>query len=140
LLQADGEGGYIAQATFTSSNEWHVLVIWLANEFEASVDLSGSSGFTLTYSATADFYIQLRPAFEWSGGAKWHMPIPSSGGQVVTHTFAFDASDWEERLGAVPHTFEAALADARGLVPVGNSQNEISFHSLRIDGYEPPCL
>jgi hypothetical protein len=140
LLESDGMGGHVAKAEFTSASEWHVLVIWLANEFDASVDLSASSGFTLTYSATSDFYIQLRPGFEWSGGAKWHMPIPSTGGQTVTATFPFSADVWQERLGTPPHTFEAALADARGLVPVGNSVNELTFSGLHIHGFEPPCL
>lgn len=139
LVEKDG-GGYVAEATFTSGSEWHVLVVWLGNEFGASIDLTASAGFTLTYSSTADFFIQLRPAAEWSGGAKWHMPIPSSSGQVVTQTFPFEAAQWTEKLGTPPHTFEEALADASGFVIVGNTINDLTFHGLRIDGFEPPCL
>lgn len=138
LLVPNGEY-HIANARFTSSTEWHVLSIWLGNEFGASIDLTGSSGFTMTYSASADFYIQLRPAEEWSGGNKWHMPISSSGGAVITTFFPFDASKWEQRLGSVPHTFKSALADASGFVIVGNTVNELSFSGLRIDGFVPTC-
>jgi hypothetical protein len=139
LVEKDG-GGYVAEAAFTSASEWHVLVVWLGNEFGASIDLTASSGFTLTYSSTAEFFIQLRPASAWSGGAKWHMPIPNSNGQVVTQTFPFEADQWIQKLGTPPHTFEEALADASGFVIVGNTINELTFHSLRIDGFEPPCL
>jgi hypothetical protein len=133
------DAGYVAQAEFTKP-EWHVLVILLGNKFDASVDLSASSGFMLTYSSTADFYIQLRPAAYWSGGDKWHMPIPGTQGQVVTSFFPFDASAWQERLGTPSHTFAEAQANARGMVVVGNQPNLLSFYGLRIDGYVPECL
>ncbi|GEM_PF-3560967 len=132
----------IARASFTQDNQWHVLAIWLGNEFGASVNLTLSKGFSLTYSATNDFYIQLRPAVQWSGGAKWHLLIPSTAGQSTTTFFPFEAAQWIKltALGEPPHTFEEALADASGLVVVGNTKNEISFSGLRVDTYEPPCL
>lgn len=139
LLVSSGDG-FAAEATFTTDNQWHVLAIWLGNEFGASVDLSASQGFTLTYSATADFYIQLRPAAEWSGGSKWHLPIPSTEGALVTTEFSFEAAEWTERLGPPPHSFEDALGDASGFVVVGNKENALKFTSLSVDGYEPPCL
>ena len=80
-----------------------------------------------------------RPAAQWSGGDKWHLAIPSTGGQVATAFFPFEASSWEERLGPPPHTFEEALADASGFTIVGNTQNELSFEGLRIDGFTPDC-
>ena len=46
-------------------------VSWLKNQFGAQVDLTASSGFTLTYSATDKLYVQLRPGKHWDGGAKW---------------------------------------------------------------------
>jgi len=129
-----------AQATFTSNSEWHVLAIWLGNEFGASIDLTESAGFTLTYSATSDFYVQLRPASEWSGGSKWHLSVPATNGEVVTSNFSFNPEHWKERLGPPPHTFLEALSDASGFVVVGNSTNELTFSGLEIDGYVPPCL
>lgn len=138
LLVAEGDS-YVARAAFTSASEWHVLAIWFGNEFGATIDLSDSSGFTLTYSATADFYFQLRPAAQWSGGDKWHMPIPSTAGQVVTTFFPFESSEWTERLGTPPHSFLEALSDASGFAVVGNSQNELSFYGLQIDGFTPDC-
>ena len=141
-LLNEEDNSYVARATFTSNDEWHVLVIWLGNEFGASVDLKVSPGFTLSYSATSDFYIQLRPAFEWNGGHKWHLSVPSTGGQRVTSFFPFQASTWKkvDALGTPPHTLAEAQADASGLVVVGNTQNTLAFFSLRIDGFSPPCL
>ncbi len=69
--------------------EWHVVVVWLANQFEAQVDLSTSSGFWLNYSATDDLYVQLRPASHWSGGDKWLTPVPSTNGKLVRRFFSF---------------------------------------------------
>src|SRR5919112_1589979 len=61
---------YAAKVTFVNA-EWHVVVVWLGNQFEAQVDLSRSHGFRLSYSATDDLYVQLRPASHWGGGDKW---------------------------------------------------------------------
>src|SRR5690348_3661057 len=51
---------YTAKVAFLN-DEWHVVVLWLGNQFEAQADLSGSAGFWMTYSATDDLYVQLRP-------------------------------------------------------------------------------
>jgi hypothetical protein len=138
LLTEEG-GDVVARVEFTSPSEWHVVPVWLANVFEGEIDLSGSAGLTLTYSATADFYVQVRPAFEWSGGAKWHADVPATGGSVQTLFIPFDDASWFERLGPPSHSLAEALAAARGLVFVGNSKNEIVFSGLRIDGYIPQC-
>src|SRR5882757_2919735 len=65
LLVREGHQ-YAAKVTFLNA-EWHVAVLWLGNQFEAQADLSKSAGFWLTYSATEDLYVQLRPASNWSG-------------------------------------------------------------------------
>ncbi|MEV4639102.1 hypothetical protein AB0J80_17285 [Actinoplanes sp. NPDC049548] len=140
LLVPRGDAGYAAKATFVN-DEWHVLVVWLANQFEAQVDLSSSKGFWLTYRATDDLYVQLRPASHWSGGDKWLTLIPATGGRTVTRFFSFAADHWSTlpELGAPAYPFAEALVEARGLVFVGKTPNTIEFDGLRIDGYQPPC-
>lgn len=140
LLQEAG-GDYVANIEFVG-DEWHVMVVLVANEFEASVDLSASSGFWLTYSATADFYVQMRPALDWSGGDKFLTAIPGTNGEIVTEFFSFAEEDWTTHpgLGQPTYTYAEGLADVRGLVFVGDTPNVISYSGLRIDGYEPPCL
>ncbi|MEU4521941.1 hypothetical protein AB0F52_24895 [Amycolatopsis sp. NPDC024027] len=133
--------GYAAEVTFLNA-EWHVAVVWLGNRFEAQADLSRSAGFLLTYRATDDLYVQLRPASHWSGGDKWLTPVPSTGGRLVTRFFSFSPRRWTSlpELGTPSYSFASALREARGLVFVGKTPNELEFRGLRIDGYRPPCL
>ncbi|MEU8606387.1 hypothetical protein AB0C29_00030 [Actinoplanes sp. NPDC048791] len=133
--------GYKAQVTFLNA-EWHVVVVWLANQFEAQVDLSRSRGFWLTYSATDDLYVQLRPASHWSGGAQWATAIPSTHGRTVTRFFSFRPGAWTAvpELGAPAHSFADAISEARGLVFVGKTPNELTFRGMRFHRYTPPCL
>jgi hypothetical protein len=140
LLVSEG-GRYAAKVTFVNA-EWHVIVVWLANQFEAQVDLSRSAGFWLTYSATDDLYVQLRPASHWSGGAQWLTLVPSTGGRLVTRFFSFSPAKWTTlpELGTPSYSFASALPEARGLVFVGKTANILDFRGLRIDGYQPPCL
>jgi hypothetical protein len=132
---------YAAKVTLLNA-EWHVIVVWLANEFDAQVDLSTSSGFWMTYSATDDLYVQLRPASHWSGGDKWLTLVPSTGGRLVTRFFSFSPDTWTTlpELGAPTYSFASALTEARGLVFVGKTANELDFRGMRFDGYVPPCL
>lgn len=139
LLVAEGDG-YKAQVEFTSDGEWHVTVLQLGNQYEAQADLSASSGLTITYSSTADFFVQVRPASAWNGGAKWHALLPASEGLITTLTIPFDEAEWFEKLGPPPHTLAEALAEVRGLMFVGNEKNEISITGLTVDGYVPTCL
>jgi hypothetical protein len=140
LLVAEGDH-YVARVQLIGS-EWHVIVVWLKNQFEDQVDLSGAASFTLTYSATDDLYVQLRPEAHWSGGDKYVTAIPSTHGQVETHTFSFDASAWTTlpELGVPSYPYAEAIRDARGLVFVGDTPNTLEFRGLRIDGFTPPCL
>lgn len=133
--------GYAAKVTLLNA-EWHVIVLWLGNKFEAQTDLSASSGFLLTYSATDDLYVQLRPASQWSGGNKWLTKVPSTGGKLVRKFFSFSPKAWTTlpELGTPPYSFASALGEARGLVFVGKTPNTLDFRGLRVDGYTPPCL
>ncbi|MFD8494705.1 hypothetical protein [Amycolatopsis sp. NPDC059657] len=132
---------YAAKVTFLNA-EWHVVVVWLGNQFEAQADLSQSSGFWMTYSATDDLYVQLRPASHWSGGDKWLTLVPSTGGKRVTRFFSFSPGKWTwlPELGKPSHTFASALSEARGFVFVGKTPNRLDFRGLRVDGHRPPCL
>ncbi|GAB3881068.1 hypothetical protein ACFQ1S_20090 [Kibdelosporangium lantanae] len=130
---------YTAKVTFLN-DEWHVVVLWLGNQFEARADLSGSAGFWMTYSATDDLYVQLRPASHWSGGDKWLTLVPSTHGRVVRKFFPLRDWTWLPELGKPAYSFAEALGEARGLVFVGKTPNRIEFRGLRIDRYEPPCL
>ncbi len=103
--------------------------------------LDWSAGFRLTYRATDDLYAQLRPASQWSGGAQWATRVPSTGGRLVTRFFSFRPQAWTSvpELVAPAHSFESALGEARGLVFVGRTANELEFRGLRINRYPPPC-
>ncbi|MEV7098697.1 hypothetical protein AB0M80_38265 [Amycolatopsis sp. NPDC051045] len=140
LLVPEGRR-YAAKVTFLNA-EWHVAVVWLGNRFEAQADLSRSAGFLMTYSATDDLYVQLRPASHWSGGDKWLTLVPSTGGKIVTRFFGFAPHRWTSlpELGTPSYSFASALKEARGLVFVGKTPNELEFRGLRVDGYRPPCL
>ncbi|MEV4050334.1 hypothetical protein AB0J55_04020 [Amycolatopsis sp. NPDC049688] len=140
LLVPEGRR-YAAKVTFLNA-EWHVAVVWMGNRFEAQADLSRSAGFLLTYRATEDLYVQLRPASHWSGGDKWLTLVPSTGGRLVTKFFGFAPHRWTSlpELGTPSYSFASALKEARGLVFVGKTPNELEFRGLRIDGYRPPCL
>ena len=141
VREGHGRTEYAARVSFLNA-EWHVVVLWLANEFEAQADLSRSAGFWLTYSATDDVYLQLRPASHWSGGDKWLTLVPSTGGRTVTRFFSFRSEAWTTlpELGTPAYSFESALHEARGFVFVGKTPNELEFRGLRVHGYRPPCL
>jgi hypothetical protein len=132
---------YSAKIKFVGT-DWHVMVVWLGNKFEAQADLTASRGFLMTYRATDDLYVQLRPASHWSGGDKWVTRIPSTRGRLVTKFFSFDPEDWTSlpELGKPAYPLTEALKDARGLVFVGKTPNDLEFRGLKIDGYRPPCV
>ncbi len=140
LLVREGHR-YTAKVEFLDA-EWHVAVLWLGNQFEAQADLSHSAGFRLTYRATDDLYVQLRPASHWSGGDKWLTLVPSTRGKLVTKFFSFQPQAWTSlpELGTPAYSFASALTEARGLVFVGKTPNRLEFRGLRVDGYRPPCL
>jgi hypothetical protein len=119
--------------------EWHVVPVLLTNKFGVAVDLTSSSGFTLTYSATADLHMQLRTKSHWGGGDQYATDIPSTGGMVQTKTFSFAEANWKSLFGAPVLSYADTLKDAMGLVFVGNSENTLIVSGLRIDGVIPPC-
>jgi hypothetical protein len=120
---------------------WHIVAVWTANSMTAQVDLGGSTGFTLTYSATADFYVQLREVANYASGAHYVAQIPSTGGQVQTVFVSFGADRWMPlaRLGNPTVTFPQAITQVRGLFFIGDTANTLEFRRLRIDNYVPNC-
>lgn len=129
----------VAKVEFVGEG-WHVVPVWLKNAYEAEVDLSKSKNFTITYSATNDLWVQLRPSFAWSGGDKWAAKIPSTEGASKTLVVSFeDAAMWSAPLGQPAHSLNEARAKARGFVFVGNKPAKFAVTSLVIDGYTPPC-
>ncbi|WP_406601471.1 hypothetical protein [Lentzea miocenica] len=124
------------------ADDWAVMVVWLGNKFEAQADLSKSHGFWMTYRATNDLHVQLRPASHWSGGDKWVTKIPSTQGKLVRKFFSFNPDKWTTlpELGKPAYPLAEALDDARGLVFVGKTKNDLEFQGLKIDGYRPPCV
>ncbi|QAY79965.1 hypothetical protein ETR14_17365 [Sphingosinicella sp. BN140058] len=135
-----GEKGYQASVRFLGPG-WHVAVVQLGNRFEAQVDLSRSKGFWLTYSATDELYVQLRPASRWSGGDKWVTSVPSTGGKSTRRFFSFSPTRWAwlPELGRPRYSFASALGEARGLVFVGKTPNLLTVQGLSINDYVPPC-
>jgi hypothetical protein len=141
LLVKEGDH-YVAKVTL-NGNDWHVLPVYLSNAAGGGmVDLSTSTGFTLTYSTTADLWIQMRPANHWNGGVQWVTKIPSSGGMMQSRFFSLDAASWSylSQLGGKPSwPYEEARSQVRGFVIVGNQPNTVVFAGLRFDGYVPVC-
>jgi hypothetical protein len=141
ILVPRGPHEYTAKIKFLA-HDWHVMVVWLGNKFEAQADLTGSRGFWMTYRASDDLYVQLRPASHWSGGDKWVTKIPSTRGRLLTKFFSFKPDKWTTlpELGKPAYPLAEALDDARGLVFVGKAPNDLEFRGLKIDGYRPPCV
>jgi hypothetical protein len=137
ILVREGER-YVARVQFVGS-EWHVVPVYLGNVFEAQADISKSSGFWLTYSATSELYVQVRPASHWDGGNQYATRIPSTGGQKQTRFFSFDPGNWKSLFDDPGYPYANALKEARAFVIVGETPNTIVFFGLRIDGYMPPC-
>jgi hypothetical protein len=141
ILVPRGRHDHTAKIKFLA-NDWAVMVVWLGNRFEAQADLSRSRGFWMTYRATDDLHVQLRPASHWSGGDKWVAKVPSTSGRLVKRFFSFRPDNWTTlpELGKPAYPLAEALDDARGLVFVGKTPNDLEFRGLRIDGYRPPCV
>jgi hypothetical protein len=138
LLVKEGDH-YVAKQEFVGGG-WHVLEVFIANAYGASADLTNSATFTLTYSSTADLWVQMRPSNHYSGGAQWVTKIPSTGGQVMKQTFSLDPASWTSiALGKPSWPYADARKAACGFVFVGDKPNVIAFYGLRIDGYVPMC-
>ncbi len=138
LLVSEGDH-YVAHVEFQSAPSWHVAPIWIGNAY-AGVDVSSSTELRITYNATSEFWLQLRPESTYSGGDKWHHALPATGGSDSTVVIPLDAASWVEKFGTPPESVEDAKKELLAVVMIGNTNNVITVKSLRIRGYEPPCL
>ena len=138
LLVKEGDH-YVAREEFLGAG-WHVLEVLIGNVYEAQADLSKSSGFTLTYSSTADLWVQLpRLALQRRRQVGHQNPFdgrPDEAGDLPVHARQLDH---DRRAGTPNYTFASALKEARGLLFVGKTPNVIAFWGMRIDGYVPMC-
>jgi hypothetical protein len=137
ILVKEGDE-YVAKVRFVGT-EWHVVPVYIANQFGVATDLSQAQGITLTYSATSELHVQLRTKSHWSGGDQYATTIPATNGQKQTRVFSLDAAEWASLFGAPALTYAESLKEGMGLVFVGNSENDVVFYGLRIDGFTPPC-
>jgi hypothetical protein len=133
---------YVATEEFVGSG-WHVLETWPGNSYDVMSDFTSSSGFWLTYSSTADLWVQMRAGgSHYSGGEQWVTPIPSTNGQMKRAFFSFDTSKWSwlTALGNMP---KLSYPDTRkivtGMLFVGDKPNKITFYEFRFDNFTPPC-
>jgi hypothetical protein len=140
LLVKDGDR-YQAKVDFLPGGEWHEIVVPLVNSLSKKTDLTSSKGFTLTYSATAELHVQLRPLSHPHGGDQWTAKLPSTGGAVRELFVPFTPDSWGMLLGTPSFPFSQALRDANFFNFIGppGTANNLVVKGLRIDGFIPPC-
>jgi hypothetical protein len=141
LLVKEGDR-YYAKVEFLPGGEWHEIVVPLVNSLMKQVDLTNSKGLLLSYSATAELWVQLRPLSKAHGGDQHTALIPSTGGMVKELFLPFNAQTFGvPLLGAPAHPFSQTLRDANFFNFVGRPavMNTFVVRGLRIDGHLPPC-
>jgi hypothetical protein len=102
----------------------------------------GLGGIHAGYSATANFYVQLRETANYANGGHFVVQIPSTGGQTQSVFISFAASNWTTlpALGNPTVTFDQAITQVRGLFMIGDAANTLVFRGLRIDSFIPQCM
>jgi hypothetical protein len=140
LLIKEGERHYM-KVEFLPGGQWHEIVVPVANSLSKKIDLTTSKGFTITYSATADLWVQLRPLSHAHGGEQHTAKLPSTGGMMQELFVPFAPESWGMLLGDPTFPFAQALRDANFFDFVGPpaSANTFVVRGLRFDGYVPPC-
>jgi len=140
LLIKEGDRHYM-KVEFLPGGAWHEIVVPIANSLDKKADLSASKGFTLTYSATAELWVQLRPLTHAHGGEQHTIKIPSTGGMVRELFVPFAPESWGMLLGEPTFPFAEAVREANffNFVAPPASANTFVVRGLRFDGYVPPC-
>jgi hypothetical protein len=140
LLVKDGDR-YYAKVDFLPGGEWHEIVVPIVNSLAKKVDLTKSKGFWLTYSATADLWVQLRPLSHAHGGEQYTAKLPSTAGLLQEVFISFAPAAWGMLLGTPPFPYDQALRDANFFNFIGppGTANAVTINGLRIDGHVPPC-
>jgi hypothetical protein len=130
----------VARARFPGG-DWSEVVVLLGNAADASIDLSMSAGFDITYSATADLFIELRGTVQLHGGDQHAVKLPATGGATVTMHVPLDPAAWTfiDTLGKPTVAFADVVRTANMFDIVGNTANVVSFSGLRFDNYVPAC-
>ncbi|HVR62270.1 MAG TPA: hypothetical protein VMU50_10250 [Polyangia bacterium] len=137
VTEGDHQVGKVAFA----GGGWHIVAVWVTNSLMSQADLSNSTGFTLTYSATADLWVQLREVANYNGGAHFVAVLPSTGGQLRTVFVPFTPDHWITlpSLGKPTVTFAEAIAQVRGLFFIDDAANTLEFDRLSFDNFTPQC-
>ena len=138
LLVREGER-YVAKVRFTGAN-WSEVVVPLANNEARAADLSQSAGFTISYSATAELWVQIRGTVQPHGGDQHVVRLAPTGGQVQTRSFRFVPEEWTQRLGPPRVTLADVVKSAIMFNFIGIAANDVTVTSLRFDSYAPMCL
>jgi hypothetical protein len=105
------------------------------------VDLSASLGLTVTYSATAPVYLQMRAASNYNTGEHYLVQLPATGGELQSVFLPLSADRWTSlpRLGTPKMPFADMVKQVRAFFFVGDVPNTLTFTGFLIDGYVPPC-
>lgn len=140
LLVKEG-ARYVAKVSFPGGGAWSEVVVPVNNNETIPGDLSKSAGFTITYSATAEFWGQLRGTVQAHGGDQNVVRLPATAGNMSTLSFRFVQDDWTfvPGLGKPTVTLASVLPSAVFFDFVGNTANTIAFYDLRFDNYLPQC-
>lgn len=141
------EGQRQAAKVHFLGNDWHGALAMLTNanfmtpRSEAIVDATNARELVLTYSATSNFWMQLRSYDSFGGPNLFATEIPSTGGQRATVHLSFDRSvtTWESLFQSPDLSYAQTLAQLRAVAFVDDSENDLTFYGLRIDGYVPRC-
>ena len=117
------------------------MVVLVANSATGQADLTKFGGMTITYSATAEVYMQLRPATKEHGGDQHIVKLPSTNGMFATKYYPFTSDSWtfHPELGKPTFPLETALKTARLLDFVSPRAVTFVVQSLRFGEYAPPC-
>jgi hypothetical protein len=130
----------VAKVSFPGGT-WSEVVVPVNNDESIPGDLSKSAGFTITYSATSDFWAQLRGMVQPHGGDQNVVKLPATGGNMSTLSFRFVQADWTyvPALGKPTVTLASVLPTALFFDFAGNTANAVTFYGLRFDNYLPQC-
>jgi hypothetical protein len=115
------------------------MVLFLSNVREAARDLRTSAGFTVTYSSTAEMFIQLRGTVQRDGGNQYHAVLPATAGAMMKRSVRFVRDDWTFRLGATTQMFTDVLRTAVLFNFISMPANDVTIYDIRFDNYVPAC-
>jgi hypothetical protein len=139
LLVKQGER-FVAKVRFMGG-VWSEVVMPPSNSLATVADLSKSAGFTITYSASADLWVQVRGSVQPHGGDQHVVRLPATAGKSETLSVRFSPDQWTflPALGKPRVALSDVLKSVTILNFVGNTANDVTFHDLRFDNHLPMC-